>query len=144
MKPISAVLLLVFLGVLAWLVYANVTVIRSAAAARQLQQGGAVASARVLDAGQSIHGQASTYRVRVTFTPPQGEAVTLEQAVDFATYSEASNARRAQVRYLPSDPRRAEIVGNAEGGVTAALVIVLDALFLGFAGFLGWALLRGK
>ena len=144
MKPISLVLLLVWLGVLAWLVYANATLITGATAARQLRQAGVTVPARVLDAGQSIHGQASTYKVAVSFTPPGSAPVTLRQTVDFATWANAKNSQRAQVRYLPQDPRRAEIVGNQQGGITSLLVIVLDLLFLGFSGFLAWALITRR
>lgn len=133
MKPLNIGLAVVGLALLAWLVYANVSVLQGWQQRSRLQREGVTVSVPVTAADQLSLGRDTAYQVIYTLRPSSGAAVQRQERVDFSTYIGARDSKRVQVRYLPADPAGAQIVGNQTGGFGVVYIVLLDLMAIGFA-----------
>lgn len=138
MKPLNVGLGLLGLALLAWLVYANVSVLQGWQERNRLGREGVTVTVPVTSTDQLALGRDTAYQVIYTLRPTGGAAVQRQERVDFSTYINARDSRQVQVRYLPAAPERAQILGNQTGGFGAVYVVLLDLMVIGF----GIALIR--
>lgn len=103
---------------------------------REVQKHGVVAPVQAIANEKKIKrsGDRITYRVDVTYTGPDGRAVTAPAAISDTGLEAFRAGRPTQVAYLPERPTALRIVGEEDAG-GSWLLVLLGVAALGYGGY---------